>query len=271
MTFALPLAQRAPASRSPRLGRFGTVVVILGLAHLTSLPAAETLPDPKSLPAPKRVLVPKLRGPIQVDGELNEPVWAKAAVLQPFYLSASGGLEREPTAVRIWYDDEALYLGWTCRDTDIQGTFTKHDSPLWDEEVVELFITPKSLTRYFEFEWNPLNTVFDAIINNDLDERGISKAIHLEWDYTARGMTSAVKVKGTLNNASDRDEQWQVEIRLPFADLGQPAPQAGAVWRANFYRYNRTQGRPVEQVGWSPTRLPGFHQPNRFGYLEFGG
>jgi hypothetical protein len=80
----------------------------------------------------------------------------------------------------------------------------------------------------------------------------------------------AVKVKGTVNNSSNQDEYWQVEIRLPFDDLGHPPPKAGEVWRANFYRYNRTQGRAEELLSWSPALLPGFHQPTRFGYLEFG-
>src|SRR6185436_4776221 len=161
------------------------MILILGFAYLTPLPAADPAPDLKSLPAPKRIVVPKLRGRIKVDGELNEPAWAKAAVLQPFFLNDDAGREREHTEVRLWYDDEALHLGWTCRDVDIQATFTNRDSHLWEEEVVEFFVTPKSLTRYFEFEWNPLNTTFDAIINNDLDERGVSKGIRGEWDYTA--------------------------------------------------------------------------------------
>ncbi|MBI3851398.1 MAG: carbohydrate-binding family 9-like protein [Verrucomicrobia bacterium] len=270
MKSIVSIARLASRSRSLPLTKVRAIILILGLAHLTLLAAADTSPDPKSLPAPKHVVVPKLHGPIKVDGELGEPAWAKAAVLEPFYLNDNGKQEHEHTAVRIWYDDDALYLGWTCRDTDIQATFTNRDDHLWEEEVVEFFVTPKSLTRYFEFEWNPLNTIFDAIINNDLDERGVSKGIRGEWDYTAKGLTNAVKVKGTVNNSSDRDQYWQVEVRLPFADLGHPAPQANEVWRANFYRYNRTKGRPEETVSWSPALLPGFHQPTRFGYLEFG-
>ena len=270
MRTILSVAQFASALRILRLAQFRVIIFILGLAHLTLLPAADTSPDPKSLPAPKRVVVPKLHGPIKVDGELNEPAWAKAALLQPFYLNDDAGREREHTEVRLWYDDEALYLGWTCRDVDIQATFTNRDSHLWEEEVVEFFVTPKSLTRYFEFEWNPLNTVFDAIIINDLDEKGVSKGIRGEWDYTAKGLKNAVKVKGTVNDSSDKDQYWQVEVRLPFSDLGHPAPKPKDVWRANFYRYNRTKGRPEELLSWSPALLPGFHQPTRFGYLEFG-
>ncbi len=265
-----PVAQVASRFYCLRLSQFPVIVFILGLALLATSHAADTSPDPKSLPAPKRVVVPKLRGRIKVDGELNEPVWAKAAVLRPFYLNDDAGREREHTEVRFWYDDEGLYLGWKCRDVDIQATFTNRDDHLWEEEVVEFFVTPKSLNSYFEFEWNPLNAVFDASVENNLDEKGVSKKYRGEWGYTARGLKHAVKVKGTVNDSSDRDEYWQVEIRLPFADLGKSAPKSKEVWRANFYRYNRTKGMPLELLSWSPARLPGFHQPTRFGYLEFG-
>jgi hypothetical protein len=244
-------------------------VLVLGLTTSVGLRGAEPVVA-KDLPAQKRVAVPKLNGTVKVDGELSEGVWTNAAVLEPFYHNQDGAPEREHTTLRLWYDDEALYLGWTCRDSDIQATFTNRDSRFWEEEVVECFLTPKALDKYFELQWNPLGGVFDAIIENEMDAKGVSKAFHGDWSFTAKGMTSAVKVKGTVNDASDHDEFWQVEVRLPFADLGRPAPNPGDVWRANFYRFNRTKGEPVEELSWSPTLLPGFHQPTRFGFLEFG-
>jgi hypothetical protein len=231
---------------------------------------ADKSEDPKTLPTPKRVLVPKLNGPVTVDGDLNEPVWAKAAVLSPFLQNDGSGAEREKTVVRLWYDDTALYLGWTCTDSDIEATFTARDSKFWEEEVVEFFVTSKTLNRYFELQWNPLGGVFDAIIDNKLDQQGVSTNFTGDWNFTAKGMKSAVKVKGTVGNANDKDDSWQVEVVLPFADLGEPAPKPAAVWRANFYRFNRAKDQSPELLSWSPTRFPSFHQPARFGYLEFG-
>lgn len=242
-------------------------------ALLQTLPAAEkTAPptDPTLLPAPNRVVVPRLQGAITVDGDLREDVWRKAAVLTPFMKNDGSGREREATVVRIWYDDTALYLAWTCTDSDIQATFTARDSRFWEEEVAEFFVTSRNLTKYFELQWNPLGGVFDAIITNELDARGVSKKFEGDWSYTARGMKSAVRLKGTAGNASDTDESWQVEVVIPFADFGVPAPKPKDVWRANFYRFNRAKDRAAELLSWSPTLFPGFHQPSRFGYLEFG-
>jgi hypothetical protein len=251
-----------------------------GCLILLSATLAVTISQPSSWAAtsnadakpatPKRVVVPKLNGILNVDGELNEAVWKEAAVLTPFFQNDGSGRERESTEVRLWYDHQALYLAWTCRDADIQATFTARDSKFWEEEVAEFFVTAKDLTRYFELQWNPLGGVFDAIINNSLDERGRSKKFDGDWSFTATGMVSAVKVQGTVGKSDDKDTLWQVEVIVPFADLKEATPKPGDVWRANFYRFNREQGKKAELLSWSPTLLPGFHEPSRFGYLEFG-
>src|SRR6266478_4729732 len=225
--FAIPSAclQRPAAFRV-------MLVTLWWLMSLFSTMAADNSIDLKSLPTPKRVVVPKLQGPVTVDGDLNEPVWTKAAVLSPFFHNDGSGPEREKTVVRIWYDDTALYLGWTCTDSDIQATFTARDSKFWEEEVVEFFVTSKTLNRYFELQWNPLGGVFDAIIDNKMDQQGVSTNFEGDWSFTAKGMKSAVKVKGTVGNSNDKDEMWQVEVALPFADLGELAPEPKDVWRA---------------------------------------
>jgi hypothetical protein len=254
---------------SPRLRLFAACALTL-LPLLRAAEKSDAAPDPASLPAPARVVVPRLAGPVTIDGEVTEPVWARAARLTPFQRNDGAGPEREPTVLRIWYDDTALFLAWTCTDTDIQATLTARDANLWDEEVVEFFVAPRELRRYYELQWNPVGGIFDAVVSNDLDEQGLSCKINVDRSFTAAGMQSAVRPARATGDATERGRTWQVEIRLPFSDLGQPAPRPGDVWRANFYRYNRTRGQREELVSWSPTRLRSFHQPSRFGTLEFG-
>ncbi|MBL9212356.1 MAG: carbohydrate-binding family 9-like protein [Opitutaceae bacterium] len=249
-------------------------LLVLGVATvLPPLPAAEksaAAPDPATLPAPGRVVVPRRAGPVTIDGELNEAVWAGAARLTPFHRNDGAGPEREPTVLRIWYDDTALYLAWTCTDADVQATLTARDANLWDEEVVEFFVAPRELRRYYELQWNPVGGIFDAIVSNDLDARGLSRQISVDRTFTAAGMRSALRPARGAGAPDAADRTWQVEIRIPFSDLGESAPRPGDVWRGNFYRYNRTRGQKEELVSWSPTRLRSFHQPSRFGFLEFG-
>lgn len=219
---------------------------------------------------PRVVLVPRLTGTLTVDGRLDEPVWQQAVVLRPFVPNRGEGSDSEGTEVRLWYDDAALHLGWVCTDRDIQATFTGRDSRFWEEEVVEFFVTREGLERYFELQWNPLGGVFDAVIDNQLGPDGRSVKFTGDWSYTAHGMRSAVHVDGTAGDGRDTDGGWTVEVTLPFSDLGTTAPRPGNVWRANFYRFSRGANNPELQLSWSPTALPSFHEPSRFGYLEFG-
>ena len=201
-------------------------LVLFPLALAAATPPAPPPPDPATLPPPARAVVPRLEGKVTFDGELTESVWARAARLGPFRPASGQGEPREATFVRVWHDGEALYLGWECSDADIQATFTARDSRFWEEEVVEFFVTRDDLTRYYELQWNPLGGEFDAIITNDLDARGVSRSFKGDWSYTAKGMRSAVKVRGTVQKSGDRDQDWRVEARIPFADLGGPAPRA---------------------------------------------
>lgn len=225
--------------------------------------------QPAPMPEPRTAAIPRIVAQVKIDGVLDEPPWQKAVRLTPFVRNDKPAPARVRTEVRLWYDEAALYLGWICDDYDIQATFTQHDSRFWEEEVVEFFVTTGPLDRYFELQWNPLGGTFDAIIANDIGPDGSSRQFKGDWTYTAPSMTHAVRVEGSVQNSSDRDMRWTVEARLPFADLKASAPRRGDTWRGSFYRFNRDHDGEPEPLSWSPTVLPGFHQPSRFGYLRF--
>ncbi len=182
----------------------------------------------------------------------------------PFVRHDTMAAARARTEVLVWYDQEAWYLGWVCEDRDIQAPLTQRDSRFGEEEVVEFFVTPSGLNRYFELQWNPLGGTFDAIISNEIAPDGRSRRFEGDWSYTATNMTFAVRVDGSVQNSRDRDQSWAVEARIPFADLNVGAPATGDV-------FNRDRDAEPEQLSWSATVWPGFHQPTRFGYLRFVG
>src|SRR5437660_12075438 len=76
------------ANSAPELGWFPAwwqVIIILFFMAASKAPSQEHSTDPRTLTVPRRVTVPRLKGRIKVDGELNEPVWAKGTRLEPFY------------------------------------------------------------------------------------------------------------------------------------------------------------------------------------------
>ncbi len=224
---------------------------------------------------PKRIVIPKINESIQIDAVFDEPAWKKAVKITPFYLNDGSRAETESTTLLLCYDATALYMAWTCVDSDIQATITQRDGDLWDEEVAEFFLYPgaeiPSRIQYYELQWNPLGTIFDGVITKTLNPDGSTKTHNLDRNWTAEGMQAKVIADGVLSDPSQPDQEWRVEVSLPFAAIGQSAPKTGDVWRGNFYRYNRTTGKAVEHCAWTPTLTSSFHEPTRFGYLEFGG
>lgn len=239
------------------------------VSHGLVLSALLALPVLRGAVPLNTAVVPSLDGIVEVDGQLDEPVWGEARTLSPFVKNGDGSPVGDKTVVRIFYDRQALYLGWEIQDADIQATFTARDSRFWEEEVVEFFLSTEKLETYFELQWNPLGGIFDAVIHNKLGANGESKGIDGDWSFTAKNMSSAVRVQGTVGKGEDTDQGWTVEARIPFADLGVSTPQAGTRWRANFYRFNRGGKISVEKQSWTPTLDPMFHQPSRFGFLVF--
>ena len=91
------------------------------------------------------------------------------------------------------------------------------------------------------------------------------------------GMATAVELRGTLNDTTDVDEGWSIEIRLPFSAIdavhGRP-PAAGDRWRFALSRYNFSSHLPPEFKGLensSSVRClqKGFHTYEQFDFLHF--
>lgn len=212
---------------------------------------------------------PRVSAPLRIDGVLDEAVWRWVPATPPFALSHGYGLPVQPTRLKACWDNSRLYLAFQCRDRDLHSPYTRRDEPLYEGEVVEAFLQPGPDPRcYFEFEVSPAGVLFDARVDNPRPKGRMT--VETAWD--APGIRWAVKRRGTLNRRDDRDEGWDVEMAIPFADLKLNRPvRPGDRWRANFYRIDR--GSPDEFSAWSPTLAdpPNFHVPERFGRLVFAG
>jgi hypothetical protein len=148
-----------------------------------------------------------------------------------------------------------------------------------------VFINPNNSThQYYEFEVNALNTIFDLFLNNPY--RDFGKPM-ISWD--AEGLRTAVKVQGTLNDPSDTDKGWTVEMAIPFKALSLgnyiAVPSEGSIWRINFSRVEwdthardgkylkdtSEDGRdkPEHNWVWSEQGVKNMHFPERWGYLQF--
>ena len=211
----------------------------------------------------------KVSRPPRIDGRLNDEAWRTAVPIGPFLLHDGSGPASRRTDAKVCWDDRCLYVAFVCEDPDIWGTFTKRDDPIYTEEVVEVFLDPDlDLDHYYELEVSPRNVVFDALITSKGGK--VIYADPAKWD--CKGIRTAVVVEGTLDNRSDRDVRWTVEMAIPFASLDEAKnrpPSPKDVWGMNLYRIDLT---PTPEFScWSPTlsEPPSFHVPSRFGKIIF--
>ncbi len=191
------------------------------------------------------------------------------------------------TRVKLLWDDTYLYIGAELEEPHLWATLTRRDTVIFYDNDFEVFIDPDGDTHaYYELEINALGTVWDLLLLKPYRDGGPALDA---WDI--RELQAAVALDGTLNDPSDTDRGWTVELALPWEVLEEAAPEGrpprpGEQWRMNFsrvqwplevvdgrYRKRRVPatGRPLPESNWvwSPQGVVNMHLPERWGYVQF--
>ncbi len=228
--------------------------------------------DPAS--TPKTYLCQRAASPITLDGRLNDAAWERAPWTTDF-VDIEGAGRPKPrfrTRVKMLWDDQYLYIAAELEEPDVKSTLREHDSVVFHDNDFEVFVKPLPATpSYYEFEINALNTGWDLYLSKPYNDGG-----HADNSWDIQGLKTAIAVQGTLNQGSDHDHGWTVEIAYPLDAFrtrqAVPAPRDGTEWRINFSRVEWTPGNPKEDNWvWSPQGVVNMHVPDRWGYLTFQG
>ena len=217
---------------------------------------------------PPRYVCSRSAHRLEIDGDLAKPAWLGAPEVE-LVRAVDGAPTRQRTGLRLLWDDENLYAAFSVVDDDIRATHTRRDAPLWEEEVVELFLDPWGAQRlYVEIEVSPANVVFDALVVNRAREGDPRRALDAMAAWNCAGLRSAVQIDGVLNGGPV-SRGWDVELALPIRQLApRVLPAPGVEWRFNAYRVDRSP-RGDELQALSPIGQPDFHVPARFARLVF--
>lgn len=218
-------------------------LIMILLLSLTACYAAE-----QPLPI---LTIPEMDSSPVIDGRLDDPQWAKAAVIPYLLLLPDNKLPSQPTEVRVFYTDKALYAGFDCHESAIDKITAKvknRDGNVWSDDCLEVFIRPSTgLSPYFHLVANPLGTQCDSVYR----EVGVADpSFNADW----RVRTSMAK------------DGWHAEFEIPFSAVNVTAIEPGDTWFVNFCRGERLVS---ENSSWS-TLLKRFHEPENFGKLIFG-
>lgn len=193
----------------------------------------------------------------QYTDKLSEELWRDIPGI-PMADNISGQRPRLETVVKACWSNIALHIEITCEDDFVKATFTERDDPLYEEDVVEVFIDEVGDgKRYIEIEVSPNNVVFDALIDHHPVD---GNRVNTVWD--AAGM------KTTVCKIEEVRLRYRIDIPLT---VFQVPPRAGTVWRVNFYRIDEDERGNRAYSAWSPTGAVNFHLPHCFGTFVFAG
>ena len=218
---------------------------------------------------------------VEVDGRITDSDWGKAEWTTDF-IDIEGShcpIPRFRTRAKLLWDDQNLYVAAELEEPHVWATLTERDSRVYEDNAFEVFIDPDGdRQNYYELEINAVETVWDLLLVKPHREGGPSLSA---WDI--RGMQARVHVQGTVNDPSDIDSGWTVELSLPWSVLREAAPERrrpkdGESWRLNFARSEwmpdivdgqyRKQKKADWWV-WSSQGAVDMHRPERFGFAIF--
>jgi hypothetical protein len=176
----------------------------------------------------------KMAGTIKIDGILNEKDWEMAQEAGNFHLvlPVDTGYAKQPSDIRITYDDKAFYMAVTFFDTvpgkRITESFRRDFIFVNNDNFLSFFDTFLDQTNGFSFGVSASGAVWDAMMYNGY-------AMNLDWD---------TKWESKTKHYTDR---WITEMRIPFKSIRYP--EGSQRWYTNFSRLDL---KTNEKSAWAP-------------------
>lgn len=210
-------------------------IVILGLStpeHAQDVQRALADLGPRQALLHREFPAPK------IDGRLRDPAWRIAETMCGFTQTEpkEGLPATEDTEVRILYDDEKIYFGIVCHDSNPDGIIAndmRRDARLDDDDNIQILLdTYNDHRNAFYFQINPLGTKRDAQVTDE------GKNVNDDWNCVWEV------------EASRAPGGWEAEIAIPFDQLRFGAG-ASQQWGINI---GRTIRRKREETYWVPVR-----------------
>lgn len=238
---------------------------------------------------PKTYVAYRAAGPIILDGILDESDWQHAPWTDEFQ-DIEGLRMPAPlfsTKVKMLWDDKYFYIAAKLEEPHLWATLTERESVIFHDNNFEVFIDPSGDTHnYYELEINALGTIWDLILTKPYRNGGIPISA---WDVA--GFEFGIQLQGTLNDPSDKDTLWVLEMAFPWEILKEAAPFKrpplhGEQWRVNFSRVqwqldvidgqyhkriNPETNQPFAEYNWvwSPQYVIDMHRPENWGFVQF--
>jgi hypothetical protein len=160
-----------------------------------------------------RLALPRLDGPIQLDGLSDEPAWEAVQPWLPTqYEPDNGAPPTERTEFLVAYDDDYIYFalrGYDADRTGIRSNTLYRDRLSGDDHFEILLDTFNDNETAVLFTTTPGGIRKDAAISNDASGGGIASGGWINGDFN-----TFWDVETVVNH-----EGWFAEMRVPFTSL----------------------------------------------------
>lgn len=255
----------------------------------------------------------KISEQITIDGNIDKPIWQNATWSKRFVDMVTGDLGMYNTQSAILWNDTHLYFAFNAEEPFLEAKLTERDSIIFLENDLEIFIDGGDC--YYELEVNAANTIYEVFFiwkdayqkggrfdtpqfdvhkrdaytfGGDYDRTGASfwKGTNprgIRWaftDFDMEGLETAVKLDGTLNDNSDVDKGWGLEIAIPWESLkilanGRSIPPFnGDIWSMFLGRFQKLilsgiEVQPHPAMALNSHGIYDTHLPSKWSKIEF--
>ncbi|HZF07643.1 MAG TPA: DUF5916 domain-containing protein [Thermoanaerobaculia bacterium] len=194
-------------------------------------PAAPPTPDTAYVARPVRFATPPV-----IDGKLDDPIWKTAARLDGFRQLEphEGEPALETTEVFLGFDNDSLYIGVRCHDSEPKGIVTTsltRDADITYDDTLQILIDTYHDGRSgYVFATNSGGVQVDGLVRNEGEQ------VNLDWD----GIWTVVAKRDAAG--------WTAEFAIPWRTLSFP-DRPEQIWGFNVERW---AAHKRERSFWKP-------------------
>jgi hypothetical protein len=196
------------------------------------------------------VAVPRLEATVEIDGRLDEPVWADAAKLTDFsqYAPNDNAPAEEQTEILTWYSPTAIYFGIRAFAPagTVRATLADRDH-LDTEDQIQIYLgTFNDGRQAFMFAVNPFGVQADGALTEG------TRTVSHGFEGLGSGRENVDLSPDFVFDSKGRltDTGYEVELRIPFKSLRYQSASTQD-WGLHVIRRVQSNGH---EDSWVPAR-----------------
>lgn len=257
--------------------KFKIQMVAIGFILLMAKVTTSYSQNPQATLINKKAVyqVHKATSMMKIDGKSSERSWQESEALTfDYFYRTEKPSDLQETAFKMLWDEEKLYMFFECKDKYITAREKTRDGQPYFDDCAEVFLIPSSdkIDMHLGFEVNLYKTANDFVFLNGIlkNEDLVVKSFNPDFEV-------AVTIDGTINDNSDIDKGWTMEMAIPISNFHINGPispvKEGIKWAFLALRQDRNDpegNRKSTSTAFplSPEN-PDVHDPDFFGLLEF--